>query len=205
MKKLLSTLLALTMTACLTVPAFAAEPTTPNTNVITDRSEIEAYAQELGLTEDTDRIVKIIDVEGVTLNDPAPALTREPEIGPEEIVLKNHKMSTKRGSLIRSSDFEYPGGEMTVSETLEIGFSSSAGIDVEVISAEIGIDITAGAEVSETQYIEVPVRGQVYTCNAYSKIEHHTYDVVGDDVWFDDDLGTVTVDIPVGVTFVVIE
>lgn len=211
-KKLLSIVLSLAMIFTLSSTAFAAEPiipdsdSTPKVTVITDRSEIEAYVKENGLPEDPNNIDKIIDVEtNVVLSEPSPyaSTQREPEIGPEEIILKNHRTADKTGPLIRSSKYEYPGGEMTVSETVDITFSSEVGLDAEVISAKVGFDVTKGVTVSDTQYIDIPNRGQTAICTAYTKLKHHTYDVIGDDVFLDDDLGTLTIDVPVGVSFTV--
>ena len=47
--------------------------------------------------------------------------------------------------------------------------------------------------------------GKTYTCNAYTKLDHYEFNIIGDDVFFDDNLGTGVVDKPIGVIFVVLE
>lgn len=207
-KSLLCLALSAVMIMGMSVTSFAAEGNpdeSTSTTVITNPAEIEKFAADHDLLENPDDIVEIIvsDVECPVNGDtnvPAPA---NDVFSDEEYIfeLTNHNPS-KRGMLLRSSDFSYPGGQMTVSETVEITYSSTAGISAEFISAEVGFSVSKSVSVSDTQNVEVPY-GQKRTCNAYVKLDHYEYKVTGDDVFFDDDLGTVTVDRPVGVIFVI--
>lgn len=196
MKKLVSIALSLAMVFSLSATAFAAEPNNATAS-ITDKNEIAQLAAEMGLEENPEDIVEIIITDCNS-----PELTADP-IGPEEYIfeLLEHN-SAKRGELIRSSDYKYPEGTMTVSETLEITFTAESEISAEVISAKVGFTVGRNTTVSDSQKIEVPY-GQTRTCNAYVKLDYYRYHVTGDDVWLDDDLGEVTVSKPVGVIFVI--
>ena len=190
----------------MSVTAFASESNPVSTTVITDPDEIAAAAAELGLTEDPNEIVEIIikDVPCAvedTSNLPAPAADfLNPEEFVFEITLHN---PSKKGNLIRSSDYSYPGGTMTVSESLQITYSTEIGLDAEVVSSKIGFTVGVNTTVSDTQNIIVPREGQTRTCNAYVKLDYYEFNIIGDDVWFDDNLGTGVVSRPVGVIFVV--
>ena len=206
MKKSLALLLSLVMIFSMSVTAFASESNPISTTVITDPDEIAAAAAELGLTEDPNEIVEIIikDVPCAvedTSNLPAPAADfLNPEEFVFEITLHN---PSKKGNLIRSSDYSYPGGTMTVSESLQITYSTEIGLDAEVVSSKIGFTVGVNTTVSDTQNIIVPREGQTRTCNAYVKLDYYEFNIIGDDVWFDDNLGTGVVSRPVGVIFVV--
>lgn len=206
MKKSLALLLSLVMIFSMSVTAFASESNPVSTTVITDPDEIAAAAAELGLTEDPNEIVEIIikDVPCAvedTSNLPAPAADfLNPEEFVFEITLHN---PSKKGNLIRSSDYSYPGGTMTVSESLQITYSTEIGLDAEVVSSKIGFTVEVNTTVSDTQNIIVPREGQTRTCNAYVKLDYYEFNIIGDDVWFDDNLGTGVVSRPVGVIFVV--
>lgn len=207
-KSLLCLALSAVMIMGMSVTSFAAEGTpdeNTSTTVITNPDEIEKFAADYDLPENPDDIVQIIvsDVEcpvNENVDVPTPAADF---LNPEEIVFKiTYHNPSKRGMLLRSSDYSYPGGQMTVSESVEVTYSTTAGLSAEVVSTEIGFSVGKSVTVSDTQNVEVP-SGQKRTCNAYVKLDHYEFDVIGDDIWFDDDLGTGTVDRPVGVIFVI--
>ena len=205
-KKMFCVVLALVLTFNLSSIAFASEADSTSTTVITDPSEIAAVASELGLTENPDEIVEIIikDVP-CTVEDassiPAPAADF---LNPEEYVFDiTYHNPRKKGDLIRSSDYSYPGGTMTVSESLQITYSTEIGLDAEIVSSKIGFTVGLNTTVTDTQNIIVPSEGQTRTCNAYVKLDYYEFNIIGDDVLFDDNLGTGVVSRPVGVIFVV--
>lgn len=168
---------------------------------ITDPEEIARLAAEMDLEENPEDIVEII-VSDSSVEDGI-SVTRADPIGPEEYIftLTYHNPS-KRGELIRSTDYQAPGGEMTVSESFEVTFDAESEISAEIISAKLGITVGRNVTVSDTQKVDVPA-GQKRTCNAYVKIDYYEYDVTGDDILLDDDLGTLTISKPVGVIFVI--
>lgn len=187
-----------------------------STTSITDPEEIARLAAEMDLEENPEDIVEIIvsdssveDDISVTRANPIGtdedgiSVTRADPIGPEEYIftLTYHNPS-KRGELIRSTDYQAPGGEMTVSESFEVTFNAESEISAEIISAKLGITVGRNVTVSDTQKVDVPA-GQKRTCNAYVKIDYYEYKVTGDDILFDDDLGTLTISKPVGVIFVI--
>lgn len=200
-KKIASLALATVMVMGMSVTAFAAENTDSTKTSVTDRAEIEKLAAELGLSENPEDIVEIIISDTYTeIAEPAPA---GDFLNPEEYIFtQTYHNANKRGALLRSSDYSYPGGSMTVSETVSTTFTTETGISDKVISAKVGFSVTSSITVSDTQQVTVPA-GQKRTCKAYVKLDYYEYDVIGDDIWFDDDLGTVTVSRPVGVIFVI--
>lgn len=201
-KKLVSVALAAVMVMGMSITAFAAEDNnSSSTTVINNPTEIAKVAAELDLSENPDDIVEIIISDSHTVEDTPSA--QADILNPEEYVFKQtYHNSSKKGRLIRSSDFAAPGGSMTVSESVSVTFTTETGISADVISAKVGFSVTGDVTVSDTQQVSVPT-GQKRTCNAYVKLDYYEYHVTGDDVWFDDDLGTVTVSNPVGVIFVI--
>lgn len=200
MKKFLSFALCLMMIFTISIPASAASSN--KTRSITDPSQIAYYAETMGLEENPEDIVEII-ISDSCVEEDVPVPLRSDPIGPEEYIftLLEHD-DDKQGELIRSTDYQAPGGEMTVSETMEITFHADAEISAEIISVNTGISVGRSVTVSDTQRVDVPV-GQTRTCNAYVKIDYYEYNVVCDDVFIDDDLGTLTISKPVGVIFVI--
>lgn len=200
-KKFVSLALAIVMLMGMSITSFAAENTESAQVSVTDRAEIEKLAAELGLSENPEDIVEIIISDTCTeIAEPVPAADF---LNPEEYVFtQTYHNANKRGALLRSSTYAYPGGSMTVSETVSTTYTTEAGISAKVISAKVGFSVTSSISVSDTQQITVPV-GQRRTCNAYVKLDYYEYHVTGDDIWFDDDLGTVTVSRPIGVIFVI--
>ncbi len=202
-KRFTSVLLATALILGMSTSVFAAEPA-PNdlgTTSITNPKEIAIAAEELGLIENPDDIVEIIISD--SCYESGIASPQADFLNPEEYVftLTSHNPS-KRGRLLRSSDYAAPGDSMTVSETVSTTFTSETGISSKVVSAKVGFSVTSSVTVSDTQQISVPA-GQKRTCNAYVKLDYYVYHVIGNDIWFDDDLGTVTVSRPVGVIFVI--
>lgn len=183
------------------------ETQSENTIIITDPGEIAKYAASLELTENPDDIVQIVITNSsyeCSESDSTP-LPAADIFSEEEIVFEitSHNPS-KRGNLLRSSDYVYPGGTMTISESVDIAYSTTVELSAEIVSAEMGFDVNSSINVSDAQNIEVPY-GKTYTCNAYTKLDHYEFNIIGDDVFFDDNLGTGVVDKPIGVIFVVLE
>ena len=121
-------------------------PQTPSKEIITDKEEIEQKVKEYNLPEDPEKIVQIIDsnsacIEGdeITNNED---LATPYEWGAQEIEFRNISKTVTRGELLRSSNYVAPGGSMTVSEGVEIGVSTSVSLSAEVISTEIGFNVS---------------------------------------------------------------
>ena len=183
-------------------------PQTPSKEIITDKEEIEQKVKEYNLPEDPEKIVQIIDsnsacIEGdeITNNED---LATPYEWGAQEIEFRNISKTVTRGELLRSSNYVAPGGSMTVSEGVEIGVSTSVSLSAEVISTEIGFNVSKSINISDTQEIKVP-KGKTYICRAYVKVQKYNFEIWEDDVFFDDYLGKGTITKPIGVIFTVTE
>lgn len=209
-KKLISFMLSAIMVMGMSVTISATEKNSLNegntsTTIITNPDEIAIVAENLGLQENPDEIVEIIisDIESSVNKDiNTPSLVAD-FLNPEEYEFTIYScVPDVRGSLLRSSDYSSPGGQMTVSETVEVKFTSTAGLSAKVVSAGIGFEVGNTVIISDTQNIEVPA-GEKRTCTAYVKLAHYKFRVIGKDIWEDDNLGTGTVDRPVGVIFVI--
>lgn len=176
--------------------------------IITDKKEIEQKVKEYNLPEAPEKIVQIIDsnsvyIEGdeITNNED---LATPYEWGAQEIEFRNISKTVTRGELLRSSNYVAPGGSMTVSEGVEIGVSTSVSLSAEVISTEIGFNVSKSINISDTQEIKVP-KGKTYICRAYVKVQKYNFEIWEDDVFFDDYLGKGTITKPIGVIFTITE
>ncbi len=214
MKRPLSLLLAATTSLVMTTAYFSCANAAdvesevqsvfeaPSKRVITDKNEIKMLVEELELPGNPEDYVMIVDSD-CAMYDSAPADledTPTPLFG-NDIVFRNITKSYKAGSLLRNSTFVYPGGTMSVSESVSATFSSSVTVDAEIIKSQLGIDITKSITVTDSQNVEVPKEGDSYECFAYVKLERTTFDIYEEDLFFDDYLGTGIVDKPVGVIF----
>ena len=182
MKKLGSLLCIFTLLCSIVaIPAKADEYDEENapstTTVITDREEISSLAEELELNENPDDIVQIIisDNEFPFNEDKMVPTPADDFFSKEEIVFQiTYHNPNKRGNLLRSSDYVYPGGTMTISESVAISYNTTIGLSAEIISSEIGFDVSGSVSVSDSQNIDVPY-GKTYTCNAYVKLDHYEF------------------------------
>lgn len=112
---------------------------------------------------------------------------------------RNVIKTVKAGKLLRSSDYPYPGGEMTFSEKIAMTYKTEAGLSAECLSAAIGFDVTYEYTVSDTFYIQVPEGYDRVTANAYVKLNRYDFDVYENDLFIDDYLGTGYIEEPIGV------
>lgn len=168
--------------------------------------EIEVLAEELDLPEDPDSICEIIIktyYDCNTVDKSKKSIMTADFLNPNEyIFIQTYHDDCKRGKLLRSSTYAPGVGTMTISETVSATYSAKVKIPASVISAEVGFSVTGSVTVSDAQTVTIP-EGEVCTINAYAKLDYYEYHVWEDDVWFDDDCGTVTASNPVGVIFVV--
>ena len=123
---------------------------------------------------------------------------RTPRLG-NDYEFRNIVTSVKAGRLLRSSDYPYPGGEMTISETIKTEYETKAGLDAEYVSALIGFSVSYEYTISDTFYIQVPEGFDRITANAYVKLNRYDFDVYEKDLFVDDYLGTGYVEEPIGV------
>ena len=105
-----------------------------------------------------------------------------------------------KGDLLRSTDYDYPSGSMSIAEALSVEVEASLGLKVKVIEAGLKVTVGKTTTFTDTQDIVVPY-GMTDTIDSYEKLQRRTAKVYEDDVWYDDYLGTMKVTKPVGVIF----
>lgn len=79
-------------------------------------------------------------------------------------------------SPLRTSSYSSPGGTMTVSEGVEVTWSSNTKVTAEVLEAELGYSHTSSHNISDAQNIEVPSGKRGYV-TAYALHRKTTFDV----------------------------
>ena len=184
------------------------------------REEIDVIAREYGIDDPSEIeeivYVPIVEPEEIhcagAVEDPGKKTLNRAvirEIGREEYYIKKKGSREKRGSLIQSSEFCYPGGEMTVSRKFSSSYTFHAetvGIEGgdEVVRAELtescGFSVTD--TVKDTRHVKVR-KGYRRKVRAYKNVLTCSYESWEDDPKYDDYCGKGTVRRPVGVIFTV--
>ncbi|MGN1098037.1 MAG: hypothetical protein ACI4SS_03975 [Clostridia bacterium] len=176
----------------------------PSKRTFTDEAEIAALTESLGIPMNADEIAEISIVQ--CADEPISYGGIDSGISPHlgnDIVFRNVTVGLKLGDEIRHMTFAYPGGTMEVAETTTSTFRSDVEVSSEIIKIGFGVDISESISVSGTQIVEVTEEGKSSTCYAYYENRHYDFEIYEDDLFFDDYLGTGTLDVPVGIIFVV--
>jgi hypothetical protein len=210
MKKIIVLLICL----LLSVPFFQVSAETVTTvdqnstatqNTIVPQDQIINVANELGLENPEDIVQIEFSYDGIQQN---PIPKPSSSIGSStfglftaEYYLKNIVTTQAKGELLRSSFYIYPGGTMTITDSVSASFSTEVGVSASVISAKLGFNVTGTYSVSESQNVIVPY-GSTYNLRAYVNYQVKSFEIWEDDIWFDDYLGTGKTKKPVGVIFV---
>lgn len=175
----------------------------PRKEIITDKEEMEQKVKEYNLPEAPEKIVQLIDSNSACVEDNED-LAIPSKWNTQKIEFRNISKTVTRGELLRSSNYVAPGGSMTISEGIEIGVSTSIDLSAEVVSDEIGFNVSKLINISDTQEIKVP-KGKTYICRAYVKVQKYHFEIWEDDIWNDDYLGKGIITKPTGVIFTFIE
>lgn len=170
-----------------------AEESENNITYIEDREKIARIISENKLNENPDDVFMIIYVEAEKEDN-----AKTPRLG-NDYEFRNIVKSVKAGKLLRSSDYVYPGGEMTLSGKIKVKYGTQVGLAAEYVSAAIGINVYCGYAMSDTVYIQVPERVDKVTANAHVKVNRYDFDVYENDLFIDDYLGTGYLEEPIGV------
>ena len=180
----------------------AIDATLKTSAVVTDPEEIKKLLEKYELPQGDDGEVvsiTICDLVYPPQDEPAPA---SDFLNPGEYEMQiTYHTRDKRGKLIRSSQYDYPSGKMTIQESVQATFTTTAGISAEFISASVGFDVTTYYSVTDEQTVEVPY-GKKCDCDAYVRLDYYEFKIIERDIWFDDDCGTGTASKPIGVFFV---
>lgn len=176
---------------------------------IEDEEQIREIADKYNL-EDAEYIEKIIYVpidEEVFVDEDEYGVSTA-DIGNEEYYVEKISSSEKKGELLRSSWYEYPGGSMTISESVATSYDFSAIASVEggkdTLKAELktayGFSVTKSVTISDTQKVKVK-KGCKRNIKAYVNNCVYKYELWEDDLIFDDKIGKGTITKPIGVIF----
>lgn len=186
------------------------------------REEIDAIAREYGIDEsfEIEEIVyvPIVEPEDIrcagAVEDPGKKTLNRAvirEIGKEEYYIRKKGSREKRGSLIQSSEFCYPGGEMTVSRKLSrsctfhaetVGIEGGDEIVRDKLTESCGFSVTGTDTVKDTRHVKVK-KGCKRKVRAYKNVLTCSYESWEDDPKYDDYCGKGTVKRTVGVIFTV--
>lgn len=205
MRKNLYKFLALTLAmGVMSTPIYASKPTcisstsqsevNNNSTVIeiTGEENIREYLESMGEEYDPN----LVCVYRTIYNN------EEDEISPAfmvwtEYCIKNKNKSTYTDFTTILKQYNRPAGTVKISEGIEISntFSGSSGVDAEVVSAELGFEVTESNTFTiewESSY-SYAIKLKVYPI--YEKITGELWE---DDVWDDDYIGTFTVKRAIG-------
>lgn len=174
------------------------------------KDDIKEIAEQYELGDPTE-IDEIIYVPITSSNELNEEITISPyELGKEEFYIKKKGSYEKKGSLIQSSEFRYPGGTMKVGKKLSRSYNFNAASGVEVSNSIVKAELKAsyGFSVSGTDYVEhtqkVKVaKGCKRKVKAYRNLLCYNYELWEDDIKFDDYYGKGVVYRPIGVIFTV--
>lgn len=177
-------------------------PEFETTTIITDRDEIKEVVTAYGLEENVD------DIEEIVICDIDASIYESNENGVQPLLGTDYKFEKIKtedavGNLLKSDTYSYPGAVSSVSYTMKRKIVESLGISDDIISAKLEISFEESITFTASQNVEVTKEQGSRTCNAYAKLQRDTYHVIEQDLFFDDDLGNVVIDTPVGVIFVV--
>lgn len=175
---------------------------------VKDKENILKVAEEYNF-EEPEKIVEVIFSYGNYKETSSTETSDMTEIGTlewgaDEIYFTKIITTEEKGELLRSSNYVYPGGTMTVTDSRSATFSTTIGLSAAVVSAEIGFDVTKSYSVSDSQNIVVPY-GKTYNVKAYVNNQKKSFEIWEDDVILDDYLGTGKTTKPIGVIFVIYE
>ncbi|WP_108307392.1 hypothetical protein [Metalysinibacillus jejuensis] len=98
---------------------------------------------------------------------------------------------------IRRSTYSYPGGTMTVSESVSATASATGGISMAGISAELGFSVTKSYGISDSQNVVV-AKGKSKTVRAFPTLDVYNFNVYNGST----KKGSGNAQKPVGVCFV---
>lgn len=196
---------------------------TGNEIIITSRGAITLLAEQLELgdpeqiaeiryvpieTNDSDAL-NYTDIEKDNDND-YDKTKQSREYGNNEFYIKLKGTHSAKGKLLQESVFRYPGGTMTIEQSIActktFNASVSAGVEAYVLestlSAELGFSVTESVSVSNTQEVKVR-KGCKRTVKAFLNEKIYDYELWEKDLYYDDYYGYGSVRKPVGVYFVV--
>ncbi len=140
--------------------------------IFSDPEEVRLIAKQYSLEDASNiaeiRYVPIITTAEMNIMDSDEVIAETPTDSPKRAAgttyyIKKKKTSESRGYLIRSSWYRYPGGEMTISESVSRGYTYSleAGISVSsdtvesALKSSYGMSLTKSDTVSDKQTVSV--------------------------------------------------
>ncbi|BFH12626.1 restriction endonuclease [Paenibacillus melissococcoides] len=171
-------------------------------------SDVEGYAKQFGITlpspdAEIYHISPVTEMMNIT-NEPTPTSTYQP-LWVGELYIKNIEGPREAcgSQVIRLSYFDYPGGTMSVTESVQASYGGSVSVSAELVSAAVNFNVTNTFTVSDTQNIQVPY-GKRAKVTAYPTSQVYQYDVYKKGILSDSYEGYGYAEKPVGVCFNVI-
>lgn len=146
-------------------------------DVIDDPEELAQYAEELGLDEEIEKIT-------VSRSGDSQLSTSDDNATAAGYYLQNVSAPREFCSIpaIRTSYYGYPGGTMTVTDSISNTFSANVEVDAQVVSAGVGFSVTAESSISDSQDIVVN-SGEQKKVEAYAMGSITDYEVWDNPWW----------------------
>ena len=177
---------------------------------ITDKEMIMDIVEDYGLQPngDIEEIIYVPIPEDTFADNESGIATAGFEWGDEEYYIKKIDMFEKQGKLLRSSWYEYPGGQMEISQSINITYTISSdkslAISNDLLEAQLGytygIDFTESYEIGERQDVIVK-EGFKRNVQAYQNNMVYEFELWEEDLIKDDYIGPGTIYEPIGVIF----
>lgn len=151
-------------------------------------SSTSAFAHET-LTSNEKPVKQIIYVQSSSSGEYKPLRRSKRSIGAAIDLATTTKVenvvgpwSEKTSQLIGDGSYYLPGGTMTISESFESSFGGN--IDIDILSAKLGFNLSASHTISRTQNITVPNGKRAYV-KAFRADSVWRYDIIKRN-WFGD-------------------
>lgn len=191
--------------------ASSAEPKEVYRETIVNKEEIKKMVEQSNLPFEPEDVVEITTVYFDTpevYGNAEGSYEENSEIGTESLHLGNdyylkclsvreYDADTYTNKVVLSAP-----GEVTAALELETSVSAGVELSAEVISADIGVDITQKITLSATEPIEVP-EGEIRVCYIFPAYREYVFEIYEDDLFLDDFVGVGSVVIPIGMKFVI--
>lgn len=145
--------------------------------VIDDPDELAQYAEALGV-EEIEKITVSRSGGGTDIT------TRDDNSTFAAYYLANVSAPREFCALpaIRTSYYTYPGGTMTVTDSISNTYSADVGVDAQVVSAGVGFSVTGTSSISDAQDVIVD-QGTTKRVQAYAMGSITDYEVWNDPWW----------------------
>ncbi|RJG22411.1 restriction endonuclease [Paenibacillus thiaminolyticus] len=170
---------------------------------ITKVSDVEEYSKKFGITLPSPD-AEILHISPVTEIADKSTPTNQPLwIG--DLYIKNLEGPREAcdSELLKHSYYDYPGGTMSVSQSVQASYGGAVSVSAEIINASVSFNVTHSYAVSDSQNVEVPF-GKRASVKAFPVVYVWQYDIYKKGIFSDSYEGYGWAQKPTGVCFSVV-